>query len=488
MGSKVLVGRKLSRGDVLFAVGCALAYAITALLAPYHAHLIEPDSASYLAFSPFRTSLYPAFLYLCRMLGLSLVQITWVQLAIFAPALSYFLAALLRSGFPKWLLVLMVLVLAGNVLFSSFHFSILTESISFSLTMAAVGCWIDYLRTRRIGELMAAGLALGLMIGVRPAAVGLLPLHLLAAWLRRPNRFGLWVALLLALLPIGIGIGGERALSYAVHGSGVTSLAPKLLFGKAAMLVRPGMKFTGPHAQALQSLAAQLDAIYAPLQRDVAQAPTLAIRAELSAIYEETAQYRVMTQELAEAARRERTSADSLRVALGRQIMWQNPIGYLRLTLLNDFGQWSVMANNFPSTARKLATYAAAHPGMSLAGAIPANLFHPQPSRAALIIYPGFLMAGVLTLVLAFCVLAFIVRPALADSPAGFYLLIATFLSAMCHSYTLFVGLVNVWTPRYLMLVFPQLEVTAVCLVMALLVNFKGASTRRPAADAITPI
>ncbi len=474
--------RKLSRSDVVFAVGCALAYAIAVLLLPRYTALVEPDSQTYLAFSGFRSALYPSFLYLCRAIGLSLVEITWVQLAIFAAALTYLLLVLLRNGFARWLLAIMVVVLAGNVLFSSFHRSILTESIYFSLTMVAIAWWIGYLRTRSIGLLMAAGLALGLMIGIRPAGAGLLPLHLLAVWIRRPKACGPLVALVLAGLPVGIIAGGERVLTYAIQGTSVSSLAPNLLFGKAAMLVRPGMTFSGPHAGALQSLAAQLDALYAPLQRIVAQAPSLSVGAQLSAIYEGQAQFSVMNEALAQATTREHTSAATLRTALGRQVIEQNPLGYLRLTLLNDLGQWSVMAHTFPPVAQTLAAYADANPGLTMGGTIPATVFRQAPLRAAIIVYPGFLMAGAVSLLLAVGLLVFIARPTLADSPAGFYLLIATFLSAMCHGYTLFVSLVNLWTPRFLMAVFPQLAVVAVCLTMALILLGRQLLTRPSAA------
>ena len=193
-------GTKLARSNVLFAVGCALAYLVAVLLLPRVTPLIEPDSASYLAFSPFRPALYPAFLYLCRSIGLDLVEITWLQLGIFAIALSYLLIVLLRNGFPRWLLAIMVAVLAGNVLFSSYHRSILSESISFSAGIVAVAWWIEYFRTRNIRFLMAAGLVLGLMVGIRTAALGLVPLHFMAVWMRRPKGAGPLVSFLLAAL------------------------------------------------------------------------------------------------------------------------------------------------------------------------------------------------------------------------------------------------------------------------------------------------
>lgn len=457
----------IRRNDVLFVLGCALAYAVVVLVVPPYTPLTEPDSEGYIAFDAIRPSLYPAVLSICRALGLGLVAITWVQLAIYAAALTYFLLALLRAGFPKLLLALLVAALAGNILYSSFHRSILTESIYFSLSLIAVALWVDYLRSGSVPRLALAGLALGFMIGFRLAGLGLLPLHALAVWVKRPRAMSRWLALALALAPVAIGIGSERAIYYAVHGGVGVSQAPNLLTGKAALLIRPDMTFSGPHAPALQDLGAQLFAIYAPIQRTLAEAPSWPVRAQLSAAYEGFAQYHVLGDAFEQAAQRERTSVAVLRSELGRQVIRQNLGRYLGLTLLNELGQWSVAAQNFPPIARALTSYAEAHPDMARTGNLTEAMLHPRPTLAGTIAYPAFLIAGAVTLVLALGFLAFLARPSLADSRAGFYLLIATFLSAMAHAYTLFISLANEWTPRFLMAVFPQLEIIGLCLILA---------------------
>lgn len=467
----------LSRSDVLFVVGCALAYAVVVLLVPPYTPLTEPDSAAYIAFSSFRPAYYPAFLYVCKTLGLGLVEITWVQLTIFVMALAYFLTVLLRSGFPKTLLGVMVAILAANVLFSSFHRSILTESIYFSLSIVAVGLWIDYFRAGRLPSLLGAGLALGLMIGIRLAGLGLLPLHVLAVWVKRPKGLPMWLCLVLAIVPPVVGAGGERLLYYVVHRSTSVSQAPYLLFAKAAMLIRPDMRFSGPHASVLQNLGAQLYGVYGPLQRTVTQAPSLAVGAQLSAIYEGLAQYSILTDELMRAAQQENTSIADLQFELGKQVILQNLGGYLKLTLVNELGQWSVAAQNFPPVARALNAYADANPGLSADGRIPYQLLHPKPSLTGLIVYPAFLIAGAATLILGIGFIVFLLRPALARSVNGFYLLIATFLSAMCHGYTLFISLVNEWTPRFLMAMFPHLEIIALCVVLVLFRLFSRAAS-----------
>ena len=472
----------MHRKDVLFVFACMFAYALVVLAVPPYTPLIEPDSSGYLTFDSTRSAFYPAFLRICIALGLDLVQITWVQLAVFTVALGYLLATLLRNGFPKLLIGLFVAVLAVNVLFSSFHRSIMAESIYFSMSIVVIALWIDYFRTGKVLLLGLAGLVLGLMIGIRPAGIGLVPLHALAAWLKWSKRSVSAVTLVATLVaPVVLGIGGERLLYRVVQGDTSKSLIPNLLLGKAAMLVRPNTIYTGPHAPALNALGAQLNSIFEPAQQYLADAPSLPVRTYLSAYYESQAHFGILSNELAEAAKREGVSADSLRSKLGLQAIFQNIAGYLKLALRNDLGQWSVALGHFPPTARALARYADANPGISFGGRIGSEILHPAPTMVGLIAYPAFLAVGFCTLLLSAGVLVFLARPSLADSPDGFHLLLAVFFSAMCHGYTLFISLVNVWTPRFLMGVFPQLAIIALCLAVILLRHIKIAKTVQPA-------
>ena len=474
--------RASPRGDYLFVAVCVLAYAAAVLIVPPYTPLIEPDSSDYIQFTPVRTALYPAFLAICRALGLGPVEITWVQLAIFCAALAYLLTTLLRAAFPRWLLVIFVAMLAGNVLFSSFHRSILTESLYFSLTAIAVGLWLDYFRAARLNLLLALGLVLGIMIGVRPAGLGILPMLVIAVWLKRPENIPKWILLLAVVFPLSIGVGAERLIYKAVHGSVRDSTAQNLAMGLSAMLIKPDMMFSGPHAAQLTALGAQLYKKYQPVHRYLEAAPSLPVRTQLSAAYEIEAQFYAFGDEIKEFAQTAGVSPAELEIELGKQIVLQNLGGYLELTLVNQFGQWSVAAKNFPPTARLLAAYADTNPAISFNGNIPYAYLHPRPTLVGLIVYPAFLLAGAVTLLLTVGFLIFLWRPCLMDSPEGFYLGIAAFFSAMCQGYTLFISLINEWTPRFLMAVIPQIEIVAMCLVLIILHRFGILTLRRPGA------
>jgi hypothetical protein len=318
------------------------------------------------------------------------------------------------------------------------------------------------------------------MIGIRPAGIGIVPMHLFAVWLRRPQNMSKWLLLLVTIAPVVIGAGSERLLYRAVHGDKSQSTTPNLLIGMAAMLVQPNMTFTGPHAQTLTQLSARLYAEYGPTHQYVKDAPTLPVRAQLSAAYEALSQFRALAPELVEAAKRENTTSDELRSELGKQITLQNIPGYLRLMLLNYFGQWSIAAQNFPPTARALAAYADANPAISFNGGLSYEFLHPKPTTVGLLVYPSFLLAGAVTFVLSFVFLLFLARPALLNTAEGFYLGIAGFMSIMCHGYTLFISLINEWTPRFLMAVVPQIEIVALCLLLIILHRCKLIVLRRP--------
>lgn len=472
--------QSLWRKEWFFIAACVLFYCVVVLVVPPYTPLIEPDSTGYIQFVPLRSAFYPAFLYLGRAAGLNLVQITWVQLAIFGAALAYLLCALRKIDVPRTLLAAFVVLLAANVLFSSFHRSILTESLYFSGTAFLLGLWLDYFRTGRIGFLVVAGLVLGLMIGVRPAGIGVVPMHLFVVWLRRPQAMSKWLLLALTIVPVFVGAGSERLLYRAVHGDKSESTTPNLLIGMAAMLVQPNMTFTGPRAATLTQLSARLYETYGPTQKYLAEAPTLPVRAQLSAAYEALSQFQALAPELVEAAKKENTTPDALRSELGQQIIPQNIPGYLRLMLLNYFGQWSIAAQNFPPTARALAAYADANPAIAFNGGLSQQFLHPPPTKVGLLVYPAFLIAGAVTFVLSFVFLLFLARPALLNTAEGFYLGIAAFMSIMCHGYTLFISLINEWTPRFLMAVVPQIEIVALCLLMIILYRCKLVVLRRP--------
>ena len=456
------------RGNLLFAIGCSLFGAVITLSLPSHYPLLQPDSAGYLVFDHSRTSFYPLFLRILQRGGLSLHQIPYAQLAVFHVCLLFLLLAMLRAGCRRFLVLVFVVALAANIGFSSFYATILTELLFFSLSALMVAFLLDYLRTGRVGFIAGASLLVGLLYGVRPAAITLIPMLFVAAWLKwskRNCRAWMLVVALVGLLAVGPVL--ESVVFAAEHRDSRVSIVPNLLSGKAAMLMRQDTTFYGPHAGTLHHLAAELYEAYAPVHPFVLGIPSLVARPVVSSTYEALAQFGVLNHALADASKRTGLSQDWLRERLGWRAIESNVGGYLRLSLLNYVGQWSVAALNFPPAAHALNSYVDQYPAVPLRDKVSATILHPRASLRSYIVYPAFLGAGVATFLLTSGLVVFMWRPEFAESPRGNYLMLAGLFAAMCQGHTIVVSLVNVATPRHLMAIYPQLILVFIFFMVA---------------------
>jgi hypothetical protein len=457
---------------------CSGLYAAATLLLPSYFPLLEADSAGYLNFIPQRTAIYPIFLRGMTQLGLSLEQITYVQTFLFSLALMTLLAALLRAGVSRVLVLFFTIALAANGYFSSFHHTILSESIFFTVMAPTVAFWIDYLRTGRAVFLVMTGLGLGFLIGIRPVAIVLVPMLIVSVWLKWHKRDVAGPLLVATLvLPLTVGPIAEQLLYRAEHGDRRASVVPWSMLGKAAMLVRVGTVFTGPHHEALNKLGKQLTATYLPVHEFLAGLPSLAAYPVVTAGYEATAQFSVFGRDLEVVSAQSGVPGDVLAYELGKQSILADFPSYLRLSMVHYIGQWSIMAIKVPPIAEAVNTYVASYPKVPLDGVLGDVILRPTASARAYVVYPAFLAAGVVTIVAGLALVVFMVRPELGDEARGQYLMLAAFFAATCQSYTLLISFINVATPRYLMAVYPQLVLVAVFLISAFL--YKSQSARR---------
>jgi hypothetical protein len=470
---------RTTRGHLIFfLLICSGLYAAATLLLPPYFPLLEADSASYLNFASHRTAIYPIFLRGMTQLGLSIEQIVYVQTFLFSLALMTLLAALLRAGVSRILVLFVTIALAVNGYFSSFHHTIMSESVFYTVMAPTVAFWIDYLRTGRAVFLVIVGLGVGLLIGIRPAGIVLVPMLLVSVWLKWRKRDVSAPFLAAALvLPLTMGPLAERLLHRAEHGDGRASVVTASMLGKAAMLVREDTVFVGPNHEVLNKLGKQLTATYLPVHEFLAGLPSLAAYPVVTAGYEATAQFSVFGRDLEAAASQSGVSDDVLAYELGKQSILANFPSYLRLSMLNYVGQWSIMALKVPPIAEAVNTYVASYPKVPLDGVLGDVILRPTASARAYVVYPAFLAAGIVTIVASLALVVFMVRPELGDEARGQYLMLAAFFAATCQSYTLLMSFINVPTPRYLMAVYPQLVLVAVFLISAFL--YKSQSTRR---------
>jgi hypothetical protein len=403
-------------------------------------------------------------------LGLSLEQITYVQTFLFSLALMTLLAALLRTGVSRVLVLFFTIALAANGYFSSFHHTIMSESIFFTVMAPTMAFWIDYLRTGRAVFLVMTGLGLGFLIGIRPVAIVLVPMLVVSVWLKWHKR-DVAGPLLVATLVLSLTVGpiAEQLLYRAEHGDRRASVVPWSMLGKAAMLVREDTVFTGPHHDALDKLGKQLATTYVPVHEFLAGLPSLAAYPVMTGGYEGAAQFSVLGRDLELISSRSGVPGDVLAYELGKQSILANFPSYLRLSLLHYLGQWSIMVLKLPPVAQVVNSYVASYLKVPLDGVVGDVYLRPTASIRAYVVYPAFLSAGIVTLVVGLGLIVFIVRPVLGDKGRAQYLMLAVFFAATCQSYTFLISFINASTPRFLMAVYLQLVLVAVFLISAFL-------------------
>ena len=455
--------------NVAFAIGCSVLGAASLLVIPSYYPLLQPDSFGYISFDRSRTAFYPLFLRALSSGGLNLEQITYVQIAVFHIALIFLLLAVLRAGCGRLLVFTLVVALEVNVAYSSLHRSILTEFLFFSLSAVLVTLLLHYFRTGRPAFIAGASLCVGMLYGIRPAAITLAPMLFVAVWLNWHKRNGSpWVLLVALMVPLAGGPIMETIVFRMAHADHRASIVPNMMMGKAAMVIRSGTSFSGPYAETLNVLGAELYTTYAPVHRFLSHLPSIVAWPVASSTYEAVAQFSILNEALAKAANRTGLSQDWLREELGRQAIEQNFTGFLQLSLLNYFGQWSVTALTFPPVARSFNEYVDTYPSVPLEAHLSSLTMRPPSSNKSYFTYPIFLCSGLVSLVLGIGLSAFLWKPRLAERPRFCYLVLAVFFAAMCQVHTITISFLNVATPRFLMAVYPQLLLMFVFLSMAI--------------------
>ncbi len=291
----------------------------------------------------------------------------------------------------------------------------------------------------------------------------------IAAWLKWHQRRASAAVFAVSLIaPIMVGPALEMVAYRAVHDNQRESILSYTLIGRGEMVIRQDATFSGPHATELAALGKAMYAIDAPVREFLSAMPSLAAWPVWTAAYEAIAQSEhFLEDELIEASDRTGLSPNELRSALGMQSILGNIPGYIKISLIHYLGQWSITALRFPPVARTMNAYVATHP-VPMREALTDVILHPTPARSSLAAYPAFLIAGVATFVLGLGLIAFIVRPSMADASRPRHdLMLACFFAATAQSYTLLISLINVSTPRFLMAVYPDILLAALFSIMA---------------------
>ncbi|MEC8089028.1 MAG: hypothetical protein VX120_03270, partial [Pseudomonadota bacterium] len=209
------------------------------LILPRLFPIIQPDSYSYLDFRAIRTSFYPLFLRHVHDGAEDYQTVLTVQVAFHAVAFGVLLLGLARARLPLSALILLLVATALNPFLQSFHHTVLTESLAFSLTFLASGAFCLFVSERRKVFLalttLFASMATALKLSALPLLIGLIMASVLVMMLRRPRHrkqtFS-WVAL---LLPVFIVLVCENRAFFDVH-EHREGVLERHLFGKAVLI------------------------------------------------------------------------------------------------------------------------------------------------------------------------------------------------------------------------------------------------------------
>ncbi len=211
---------------MIFSAACAAVFAVLCLAIP---SIAEPDSGGALASAPTEPQSIRCSCVLTA-LGLSLQLITYVQVAMFCGGLMVLVAALEQASIRRVRYFFLFSCSARIPTSRRSRKTILTESIGFSAIAVTTAFLLDYLRTGRTRWLALAGLFVGLSIAICPAGIVLLPMLVLAAWLKWHRRDVPALVLIAALIvPPAVAVAVERAMHRIEHGARTDSVLPYIL-------------------------------------------------------------------------------------------------------------------------------------------------------------------------------------------------------------------------------------------------------------------
>lgn len=424
-----------------------LATAIFLLLYSFYSPvqtLIQPDSAGYLDFSAKRSGGYPFFLSALSGIVRGPGDYTVVQRLFYAIAVLLLCFELLRCVERPVIAWLCAVALLFNVEVNRYHFSILTESTFLSVSALFFAGALSHLRAGRLVSLIAAALAVGALIAIRPAGLGFIPALLLLPFAPSIRRLSPAKLLLAAIAPVLAVTALEWSYYRAHHPGPRQSLAPEFIMAKAGLAEAPGalssLAAAPPEARPLMQA---LDHSLAPVRKLIAEAPNEPAHCQLLVNYEVFVQFTFAPDErkLATAHVGQRALA-----TIGLERLRHDGASYLRHTLDNLYCMWTLGA----ATAQErsaLGSYIDAHSPIPFERGIRLSIAGTRFPPAPLVVRWGMLGLAALLAASASALLVVILR----GRRPSFALAFGGLCSIAVHATLLFTAMTAVWVPRYVL-------------------------------------
>jgi hypothetical protein len=159
----------------IFFFGASLFFAVLWYWKFHALPLMQPDSESYMTFSPVRTIGYPFFLWVVKRIFGTLDVIPVIQLSLLTFSVTYLANAffrLTRGYFLTFALIAGVMINPGYI-----HvFNIMTEPVSVAILVAFMATAINFFQKPSLKDLAQLSLFAGLAILVRPVHYAYIPI------------------------------------------------------------------------------------------------------------------------------------------------------------------------------------------------------------------------------------------------------------------------------------------------------------------------
>ena len=215
----------------------SLLYFVILLITPRVFSLTQPDSGGYIDFANIRSSIYPSIIDVFQILQVSLEKLVMLQIFIFLISVTYFIYQLLNFKINKLIILTIYLSLFLNIYYNGFHFTILTESLSFSLILVLIGQLISFFHLKSKLDTTIIVSIITLMFCIKPATAPIFAVVLIAVifTLYSEQKLNITIFVKSIFFPILIFISIENLIFFNNHGTKKTVLE-RHFFGKAVMI------------------------------------------------------------------------------------------------------------------------------------------------------------------------------------------------------------------------------------------------------------
>ena len=429
--------------------------------------LMEGDSSSYLEMSPVRAVTYPLFLSLLDFFHLPIQSVVWIQLAIYLGAVGYLFFAL-RTAIPEsWLSGVIAISASTTPFYVSFHGQILTESFWMSLLVFLIGLVVKHRITPHYINLVGASFLVGGLVILRPVGWAFVPFILLVALYFPLPKKKVIKTILVVLAPLLIAVSAEHFTTKQIHGSAISSLFPKHIFAKAALIDADIPEKLLNNLNQV-SLHRELEYDAASVREFIASSPDSSIRRVITRNYEVFFQYRFL--KALPESKMTATVSDKVLMRTGMERISFGVVNYIILSLRNYVAQWHWFDASHPFNYQKLNKFIEQNRPLPFDEHMTELTAYNSALKIAWVLRPLAKLGGFLTGFLAIVGLYNFVRGRQMLN----LLSLSCFFAIALHGYVALVALTGIPIPRYLVVVWPLMACSLGFGLAELLSRLKG--------------